>query len=94
MKNGNISDFIEGIHYGKEILFLYHDKQFFIQGWWDNNIAHLVLDCIDSDVPDSEGYIWEHSAPTMSECADAFLEATLWDGKTFLNVEEEMTWAD
>ena len=94
MKNGNLNDFIDGLHYGQEVVFLFRNKRFFVQGWWEGETAYLVLECVESDKPKTAGYVWEYSAPTMTECAEAFLAAEIWDGKTFLDMESEMTWTE
>ena len=34
------------------------------------------------------------STNSVKECADKFLEAKIWDGKSFWEVESEMEWVD
>ena len=47
---------------------------------------HTLLEC--------NKYIWEHSSSDSSDCVQAFLDAPLWDGKKFYDVEKEIAWAD
>lgn len=91
MKNGNVSEFIDGLHYGYEMLFIYGGKKYFVQGWTENNINYLVLDMPEEKNSD---YIWQCEAPTMFECAEKFLEAKLWDNRNFYEAENEMEWTD
>lgn len=44
--------------------------------------------------PPSEEDIWECNAATMEECLIAFLDARIFDGKTFWEVESEIEWVD
>ena len=32
MKNGNVNEFVDGLHYGDERIFLYRGQKFFIEG--------------------------------------------------------------
>lgn len=94
MIDGKLSDFIDSLYYGQEIVFLYQSKKYFIQGWWsdDKTTAILVLEKID-DKPFT-GYIWKHQDESMIKCAEAFLAAPIWNGKNFLEIEKEVTWSD
>lgn len=44
--------------------------------------------------PECNKYIWEYSSSDSNECVQAFLDAPLWDGKKFYDVEKEITWTD
>ena len=44
--------------------------------------------------PPSETDIWECDAATMEACLNAFLDARIFDGKTFWEVESEIEWVD
>ncbi len=43
MKNGNVQEFVDHIHYGDELWFLYNDTKYFLEGWIGNDILELVL---------------------------------------------------
>lgn len=91
MKNGNLSEFVDGLYYGYEMLFEYDGTKYFIQGWTHNGKCYMFL-----DVPykKSADYLWKYEALTMRECADAFLNEKLWNGKTFYDVERDIMWID
>ena len=94
MIDGNITEFIDQLYYGQEIVFSYNERKYFIQGWWDdkNNESIMVLDDVTEE---HEGdYIWEYHAPKMSECAEAFLAAPIWAGCNFLQIEKDVIWTD
>ena len=91
MINGDLNEFIDSLNYGCEMYFVFQNTKYFIQGWYKDQIAYLVLD--NQDIP-FEGYIWEYKAKTMKECAIAFLKTKLFDNKTFYEVEREITWVD
>ena len=94
MIDGTLSEFIDQLYYGQEIVFLYKGNKYFIQGWWseDKKTTTLVLEEVNKN--SSDGYIWEYHAAKMSICAEAFLSAPIWDGKDFLQIESEVTWSD
>ena len=94
MINGKVSDFVDQLYYGQELVFLYQGKKYFIQGWWsdDRTIATLVLEEMNNQP--FIGYLWEYHADEMNKCVNAFLAVPLWDGKTFLQIENDVTWAD
>ncbi len=92
MKNGKINEFIDILYYGGEILFEYNDTDYFIQGWNKNGISTMVLDRLSKPYQDS--YIWEFSDKSMRTCAEEFLRAPIWNGKTFLDIECDITWKD
>ena len=100
MIDGNVKEFVDNLYYGSEMYFIFNDKKYFIQGWFDDPVHHLVLDYdyqtepFDENNPDCNKYIWEYSSEISDECVKAFLDAPLWNGKTFYEVEKDITWAE
>ena len=93
MINGNVNEFVDGLYRGTEWWFLYKGKKYFIQGWWKDGLATLVLDCSIGDQPTE--YVWENTESNMEDNVKKFLESPIWDdGKTFWQVEKDMTWID
>ena len=100
MIDGNVTEFVDNLYYGSEMYFIFRGKKYFIQGWVEDSVHYLVLDydyeseVFESENPNCNKYIWEYSSINPAECVQAFLDAPLWDGKKFYDVEGEMTWAD
>ena len=102
MIDGDVNEFVDGLYYGDEMYFIFRGRKYFIQGWVEGSLHYLVLDYDYETEPfdpkKSEGnkykYIWEYSSTDSNECVQAFLNAPLWDGKKFYDVESEITWAD
>ena len=92
MINGEMRDFIEGLNIGKEMAIVFRGERFLIQGWRKNDHARITVDSLDK--PHDNEYLWSFCADSMSQCADAFLEARLWDDKVFGDAEEEVRWTD
>ena len=93
MIDGNVNEFVDGLYRGSEWWFLYKGKKYFIQGWWKDGLATLVLDCSIEDQPAE--YVWENTVPDMEDNVKKFLDAPIWDdGKNFWQVEKDMTWID
>lgn len=100
MVNGNTSEFVDNLYYGAEMYFTYNNRAYFIQGWVKDGLHYLVLDYnyeADSYEPKdsaSSHPLWEYSSEDSSECVQAFLDAPLWDGKNFYEVEKDIVWTD
>ena len=99
MIDGNVTEFVDNLYYGSEMYFIFRGKRYFIQGWYRHSIHYLVLDYDhqNNEVPEGykfNGYIWEHQSKDPSECVKVFLDAPLWDGKKFYEVEKEIIWAE
>ena len=45
MIDGKITEFIDQLCYGQELVFVYKGKKYFVQGWWndDRTLATMVL---------------------------------------------------
>ena len=63
-----------------------------MQGWLENGRPYMFLQQWEPHTDD--WLIWEHSADSMSKCADAFLDAPIFDGRKFWDVEKEIEWID
>ena len=91
MINGNVNEFVNGLYYGDERVFLYRGQKFFIQGLTFDGCNHLLLDRWE---PPADDYFWERESPRGSYAVEEFLSAPIWDGKTFWQAEQEMEWVD
>lgn len=91
MINGNVNEFVDGLYYGDERIFLFRGEKYFIQGWTENNKNHLVLDKWD---PPGDDYIWVGESERGAFCVEDFLNAKIFDDKTFWEVEQEIEWVD
>ena len=38
MQNGNVNEFIDLMHYGDELIFMYDGKKYFLQGFKEDDI--------------------------------------------------------
>ncbi|MCL2046044.1 MAG: hypothetical protein FWG88_06625 [Oscillospiraceae bacterium] len=94
MINGNVNEFLDTLSTGQELVFAYKNRKLFLQGWYENGKHFMVLDQWESSIIPFEGYIWEVSADSMYECAEAFLDAPIFDGKKFWEVERQIEWLD
>ena len=102
MIDGDVNQFVDNLYYGTEMYFRYKGVTYFIEGWMDEDKNHMLflddylntLGLNNSDNPSEYKYIWEYKSKDSSECVNAFLNAPLFDGKTFMDVENEITWTD
>lgn len=92
MINGNVSEFIDHICYGDELIFIFQGEKYFLQGSReDDGILTLYLDRWE---PPADNYMWVGRGDQQNYPVEAFLSACLWKGKTFWAVEKEIEWVD
>ncbi len=91
MIDGDIDQFIDAISYGDELTFLYNGQKFTLRGYNQNGRATLYLDRLD---PPADDYILVLAGMGRQYPVQDFLEARIWDGKTFMEVEEEVQYLD
>ena len=89
MKNGNVQEFVDHIHYGDELWFLYNDTKYFLEGWIENDILELVLYEMKENGRD---YKWK--GDNNNYPVEDFLSDKIFDGKTFWEIENDITWVD
>lgn len=91
MINGDVKDFINGLHYGDERFFIYDNKKYFIQGYIENNRPVLeiyVLEPIDCD------FKWRALSSNSSYPVLEFENAKIFNNKSFWDVEKDIEWVD
>ena len=94
MKDGDVKKFIEDIHYEDHAL-LYKDRKYFFNGcsYHLDKYGKKVFSFEIFD-DDSGETIYSVQDATAEGCIEEFLSAKLFDGKTFYEVEKEMTQID
>lgn len=89
MKNGDVHEFVDNIHYGDELWFLYDGKKYFLEGLCNHGTPDLFLyEMVDG----GKDYSWKGTPKHYP--VEAFLEAKIWNGKSFWEVEQDMEWLD
>lgn len=89
MRNGNINEFVDHIYYGDELWFVYKNTKYFLEGLCINGINKLRLYEIKENGAEYSWSVVGHGYP-----AESFLNAKIFDGKTFWEVEKEIEWVD
>ncbi len=89
MKNGNVQEFVDHIHYGDELWFLYNDTKYFLEGWVENEILELVLYEIKEN---GKEYCWKGDKNNYP--VEEFLTDKIFNRKSFWEVEKDITWID
>lgn len=89
MKNGDVREFVDRIHYGDELWFVFDGKVFFLEGWTNDGTLDLYL----YEMKDGgEMYVWKGDKKHYP--VGEFLEAKIWNGKKFWEAEQDMKWVD
>ncbi len=92
MLNGDINDFLDDMAYGYELVFVFRGKKFFLEGM--SNEERKLTYYMWTIEPPADDYSLilvggEHNYPL-----EEFLALKIWDGKTFMEVENEIEWVD
>ena len=85
-------NFCDVLYSVQEIIFTYHGRKYCVQGYHENNKAHMYLAQWEPECDNP--IIWETTDDLMRKCGEQFQEAQLFDGKTFWDVEPNITWVD
>ena len=98
MKDGDVKQFIEDIHY-EDCAVLYNDRKYFFNGCCyhinDKGKKEVRFELyLINDDDSAEADYYSVTRSTAEECIEEFLTARFFEGKTFYEVEEEMTWID
>lgn len=91
MINGNVNEFVDNLHIGIEMMVRFANIDFFIQGWNEDNKYHLER-WNYKDVFDSNR--WSCDDENSDKCVKEFLEAPMWNGQKFYDVENSIEWID
>ena len=91
MINGNIDEFVEKLLDGEEVIYVYHGKKYFSQGYnLDDGTYYFELQQWEP----TASVLWSVQGLDRPAGLDAFLKEPLFDGKTFWECEKEMEWVD
>lgn len=92
MINGNPNEFVDRIYSCQDTIFIYNGIKYWFQGYMPtSDTVHME---IFQYQPSSEKYLWTYDAKNIEECYHAFLDAPIFDGKTFWDVEMNIAWVD
>ena len=94
MEGGRVNDFIDAFSY-QSVAVVYKGEKYFSDGITmrdDNKYSFFII-----KVDDNGGFlsdVYEYEGDSITDCIIAFENATIWNGKSFYEVESEMTWVD
>lgn len=92
MIGGKSSQFIDRIYTCQDTVYIYRGVKYWFQGYtMENQTVHME---IFQYQPPGKGFVWEYSGANIEECVTAFLEARIFNGKTFWDAEQDINWID
>ena len=92
MIDGNPQEFVDTLYLGEEVLFEYRHQRLFAQGY--NLCDDKAVFRIDRWTPEPLETVYEYLDTSVSKCVERFLEEKFFDGRSFWEVEKEITWCD
>ena len=94
MEGGRVNDFIDAFSY-QSVAVVYKGEKYFSDGITmrdDNKYSFFIIKVDDNGEFLSD--VYEYEGDSITDCIIAFEKATIWNGKSFYEVESEMTWVD
>ena len=93
MINGTFEHFWELIREGCEAILIYNNHEFLVQGWYlPEEKAHFF--CVeDLSIRSETPFIWTSKSQSMEENARKFLDAKIFFGKSFREIEDIVEWS-
>lgn len=89
MIDGNVNEFVDHIQYGDELWFIYDNKKYFLEGLPENGVCKLFF---YEMVEGGKECSWNGDADNYP--VNSFLEAPIFNGKIFYEVEKDIKWVD
>ena len=97
MKDGNVYDFLYHAGY-EEVAVEYNGYKYFFYGLRKDEVTGLYTFVVERYTMNNPEWIYagvyDKAAPTKAECLEQFFQTPLSDGKTFWELEKDMTWIE
>ncbi len=92
MIDGNPNDFLNRIYSGQDTVFVFKGIKYWAQGYNRSNGGwHYEIIQVQ---PLSENRLWMCDTDTIDDCFKAFIEAPIFDGHRFWDIENDIQWVD
>ena len=94
MEGGRVNDFIDAFSY-QSVAVMFNGEKYFSDGVTtkaDGKYSFFIIK-VDAN-GEFLADVFEYEGDTITDCIVAFENAPIWNGKTFYDVESEMTWVD
>ena len=97
MRDGNVNDFLDHASY-EEVAVEHGGYKYFFYGLRRDADTGMYSFAVDRFETGQNGAyletVYDKVAPSISECMEQFFRTPLIDGKTFWELEKDMTWVE
>ena len=95
MHDGNVNDFLSHAAY-EEVAVRYKGEKYFFYGIVYDKSAKKYSFVVERCHDDGSfaAIIYDKAAPTIDQCMAEFLQTPIIEGKTFWELEKDMTWIE
>ena len=95
MNQKEADTFIHSLNNGADVRFTFRETRFYIECWQEDGESFLSLSRYRIfHAEERIEQFWECSAPSAALCAEKFLSARLWDGRSFREARDEFSFID
>ena len=95
MINGNTNEFFDNMYHGDEFEISYKEKQYFIQSYYNDFKIYIHEIIVKQTNPKIDNdTIFECKSNNPQQNIEDFQNAKIFEGKSFWEVEQEITWID
>lgn len=94
MKGNTLTEFLDAFSY-QSVAVTFKGEKYFSDGITknaDNKYSFFIIK-VDNN-GEFLADVYEYEGNSVADCITAFENAPVWNGKTFYNAENEMTWID
>ena len=91
MINGDVNEFLDLLSRGFEVVFTFHGKKYFAQGYSEDGLNFKLM--VDQWEPEINYFIWTNVTEGDYNIK-AFENAKIFEGKSFCEVQDEIVWFD
>ena len=91
MVNGNPDDFLETVYNGTSLEYSYNGRVFFTESYWADNQYWMVTYHCDDEGND-EDYLIKRAFSLDEDVVDYYVNAPIFEGKTFWEAEKDIEW--
>ena len=95
MINGNTNEFFDNMYHGDEFEISYKEKLYFIQSYYNDFKTYIHEIIVKQTNPKIDNdTIFECKSNNPQQNIEDFQNAKIFEGKSFWEVEQEITWID
>lgn len=92
MIDGDPHEFLKSIAFGQDTVYVYHGIKYWFQGYITSE-GKWHMETYQYE-PYDDDWFWSYDCDPGEDDVKVFVEAPIFEGKTFWEVEQDIQWVD